>query len=217
MNIFDYNAETGELMAGVREARQDPRNPGEFLLPAYSTFIEPPAVGIEQAAIFIDGAWQVVIDHRGQYWLADGSTDKITDLGVERPINAFTVAPLLLVTAVVDAKKFELSAACDNDLRNITTIYPAAERATWDIQRQEALAWQADNNSAVPFIDALATERGVTTADQVTQILTKIAAFEAAAATAIGKRQRLIDQVDVIVADVISDDDKRTAIGAVSW
>lgn len=86
------------------------------------------------------------------------------------------------------AESFEQAAA------QITAGYPASEIVSWPTQEKEALAWDDDNNVLTPYIDALATARGISRTVYLTKTVQKIVAFRAATATIIGKRQRLEDQ-----------------------
>ncbi|MBD3610539.1 MAG: hypothetical protein HUJ30_08320 [Gammaproteobacteria bacterium] len=112
----------------------------------------------------------------------------------------------------------DMKAACDVTLLEITSLYPSAERETWPKQEQEARAYAADPVTPVPFIQGLATARGITVDEQVSRIITKADAYAATAAAAIGKRQKLEDQIQSIVDDInLTDDEKRAAIDAVTW
>jgi len=133
--------------------------------------------------------------------------------------STYQATPALMpVSAVAADTVIHLIEACEETLSTITSAYPVSERDTWEIQRQEALAWQADNAAYIPFINALATARGISVAEHASRILIKAEAYQVAAAAAIGKRQRLEDNLNTIVADAaLTDDEKRTAISAVIW
>lgn len=91
--VYSYDRDTGEYR-GEAVAHENPRRPGSYLLPAFSTETAPPGTGEHEAAVYRDGAWSVVPDWRGhEYWLADGSRHEITELGVEPPAGALSEPP----------------------------------------------------------------------------------------------------------------------------
>ncbi len=82
MQIHHYSPVTGEYL-GAGIAHESPLEPGVFLLPAHSTTTAPPEPGANQAAVFADGAWTLVPDHRGQRWYQpDGSEVNIDQVNV---------------------------------------------------------------------------------------------------------------------------------------
>lgn len=92
--VYSYDRATGEYL-GEAVAQPNPRRPGAYLLPAFSTETAPPAAGEHEAAVYREGAWSIVPDWRGHiYWLADGSRHEITELGVEPPDEALDEPPL---------------------------------------------------------------------------------------------------------------------------
>lgn len=56
MKIFHYHPDTLKLI-GVDVADQDPRDSSNWLIPAYSTNVEPPAPVDGKTLHFMDGAW----------------------------------------------------------------------------------------------------------------------------------------------------------------
>ncbi len=82
MNIYHYSPVSGEYL-GTSVAHASPQEPGKFLLPANATTTEPPAHDVGQAAVYADGAWSVVPDHRGQRWYKpDGTEVDISEVNV---------------------------------------------------------------------------------------------------------------------------------------
>ncbi|MEN4712047.1 tail fiber assembly protein [Pantoea agglomerans] len=75
---YSYDSKTGELLGGF-----------EFYtligsgIPASSTLMEPPSAPEGQIAIFKDGNWSTVEDHRGEtvYSTTDGSEQRVNALG----------------------------------------------------------------------------------------------------------------------------------------
>lgn len=94
MDIFHYHHITGEYL-GVAVADPDPLILGSFLVPAWTTPIKPPASGVNEVAVFDGTDWALFSDFRGAiYYLPDGSSHQITDIGVTVPAQASSVPPI---------------------------------------------------------------------------------------------------------------------------
>ncbi len=74
--------------------------------------------------------------------------------------------------------------------------YPEVERETWPNQQAEADAWHADNTVATPYLDAIATARGVDLAAFRQSVYDHVIQFKTTSASLVGKRQRLSDAID---------------------
>ena len=59
MNYFSYNPTTGAYI-GQGVANPSPLEPGEYLIPAYATTVQPPTPGVGQYAAFINGTWELL-------------------------------------------------------------------------------------------------------------------------------------------------------------
>jgi hypothetical protein len=70
--------------------------------------------------------------------------------------------------------------------------YPSSEKGTFAVQQTEWAAWNADNTASTPFVDALATARGMTKADLMAKIGTNVTAI----ATAVGNKQSRVDAIN---------------------
>jgi len=80
----------------------------------------------------------------------------------------------------------------DNEMKEIASKYPAAERDTWSIQQTEWSRWVNDpTNAKTPFVDSLAEARGV----DRTVLLTRIGDKVNQIAVLLGKKQALESQV----------------------
>lgn len=77
----------------------------------------------------------------------------------------------------------------------LTEGYPEAERLTWPLQQQEALAWAADGSTATPYLDGLAAARGIDPEEMRQKTLEQTQLFMVASQQLVGKRQRLRDLV----------------------
>lgn len=80
MIIYRFDKRTGEY-AGQHEAREDPREPGRYLIPGGATEQEPPAFDAGQVAVFDGTGWQVEEDHRGEVWYDVRRKVEIKEIG----------------------------------------------------------------------------------------------------------------------------------------
>ena len=81
MKVYNYHPETKEYI-GESEARPNPLEPGNFLIPALATTTILPGAIPGKARVF-DGAWTQVEDHRGAtIWnTVTLESKKVADLG----------------------------------------------------------------------------------------------------------------------------------------
>lgn len=67
-----WQTDNGVLVSGPHQARVSPADAAAgravYLYPSGAVTTAPPDVGAQQAAVWRDGAWQVVPDHRGETW-----------------------------------------------------------------------------------------------------------------------------------------------------
>lgn len=77
----------------------------------------------------------------------------------------------------------------------LTEGYPEAERLTWPVQQQEAMAWAADSAAPTPYLDGLALARGIAAAEMRQKTLEQTQLFMQASQQLVGTRQRLRDLV----------------------
>ena len=90
-------------------------------------------------------------------------------------------------------KLAQLSRNVDNmvkqyaDSQNI----PDAELQTWVIQSQEAITWGVDNTKTTPFLDMVATARGIDRESLLEKTLVKSQMYLGLLALIIGKRQAI--------------------------
>lgn len=93
------------------------------------------------------------------------------------------------------------NAAYEAAIAIMTSAYPQAEISTWEVQRQEAAAWQADSGAPTPWIDVAAAVRGVDRVEYLTRTLAKAGAFAQASAWLTGRRQAIEDQIKATPLD----------------
>ena len=82
MKIYNYSASTKEYI-GETIADESPLEPGQFLIPAHATAIEPPPIPAGYAAVFNGEAWDLVEDHRTKplWYKANAQPARVTELG----------------------------------------------------------------------------------------------------------------------------------------
>lgn len=161
------------------------------------------------------GAWEVVEDHRKDTcWIEHG---KPYTLGVDHDGQVYDglgavpawlypdepPAPEPTLEEAQAAQLSQINRDFEAAAQALTAGYPEAERLTWPIQQAEALAWAADNNAATPYLDGLATARGITPAEMRQLTLDQVQAFMAASQQLVGTRQRLRDEINA--AETVQD------------
>lgn len=83
-------------------------------------------------------------------------------------------------------------------LDTVTDAYPMQEQQTWPLQEAEAKAYVADNTAATPMLDNIASLRGVDKDILVSKIIEKSNAFQTLTSKAIGYRQKLEDEINLV-------------------
>ena len=83
MIIYNYNPSTGEYI-GTGEAKESPREQGEFLIPANAVTVVPPTVKTNEIACWNGGGWEKKADFRGSVFWDTTTKEKqeITEIGV---------------------------------------------------------------------------------------------------------------------------------------
>lgn len=94
------------------------------------------------------------------------------------------------------AKLAEVDAAFELNLGELMGTYPMSERLTWPVQQAEALAWKTNPSSSTPYLDSVATARGIDLQDMRQRTLERAERFMAGSAPLLGKRQRLRDEIE---------------------
>lgn len=171
--VYSYDRDTGEYR-GEAVAHENPRRPGSYLLPAFSTEAAPSATGEREAAVYRDGAWSVVPDWRGhEYWLADGSRHEITELGVEPPDGALDEEPPQPADQRRKAAKDAIDAAAGEARAAFVSVGWGVEEE-YRLAKAETDAWIAAGKPADAVPDSIAVwaqARGWTAEQAATDIL----------------------------------------------
>lgn len=97
-----------------------------------------------------------------------------------------------LVVAMKDHLIDYITGMFEAEIAQLNEGYPSSEKGTFAVQQTEWAAWNADNTASTPFVDALATARGMTKADLMAKIGTNVTAI----ATAVGNKQSRVDAIN---------------------
>lgn len=116
------------------------------------------------------------------------------------------------IAALRTAQADLINAACESAIAAIRAGYPEGEVLSWPKQEAEARAFVADANAPTPLLDALATARELNKAELAARVIAKADAFAALSGQLIGRRQRLIDQLDALGEDATAEQ-----VAAVVW
>ncbi len=216
MKLYNYDEVTGELLS-EETAQESPCEVGVYLVPAFATLEKPPKSKDGFVIVRQADQWGYIEDHRNEmlYSTETGEEITITELG-ELPSNVtteprpsqyhtFTKGKWTLLTTakkqqLADAKDkrlSELNAIAENTVENLAKISktPAFERATWEIQRQEAIAWKMDNSTTTPSLDQIAKMRGVPAEILRDKAYQKAIKYQQLTTTIAGIRQRYEDMI----------------------
>lgn len=221
--VYNYNPDTGEYL-GPETAHESPMEPGVYLLPAHSTETTPPEAGEHQAAVYRNGAWTLVEDHRGEVWYDTATQERheIKNLGVvpetwtqSEPTDREAVwngeAWEVPFAVLKERKRREIWGAGDAILAEVKRSYTQAEIESWSKQEQGAkdLAAGETTTEAAQFVSGIAALRGIPVDTLRDKILANVAAYGRLSTAVIGTQQRLDD---LIKAAQTADD-----LAAISW
>lgn len=127
------------------------------------------------------------------------------------------IADARRVEQLVEQKNSEAEASFVNEIATIKGTYSQSEIDGWDIQKQEAEAYQLDSNAPTPTISAIATASGETVADLVTKIMAKVAAYQSAYGTALGKKRKMQNDVTTINESTDNDETKIASLESLTY
>lgn len=92
----------------------------------------------------------------------------------------------------------KLNLSAEDNVNKVTGKYPEFEKQTFEIQRTEAAAWEADNTVPTPNIDLICMNRYGDLSKRVeliAKVNKKAADFSNLALTIAGKRQKIEDEI----------------------
>ncbi|MFG1487654.1 hypothetical protein ABMA58_00220 [Oceanospirillum sp. HFRX-1_2] len=181
LTVYSYHMETLEYTGPV-EADPDPMAPGEYLVPAQATRVEPPATGEHQVAVFVGDDWEIRDDYRGtEYWLADRSQHQIKIIGEVPPEDALYEEPPEPQKPLLERKedlKRELDEAADAARARFVSPGALIDKE-YELALKQANEWLAAGMpSPVPSAveSGIAASGGVLTAEQAAQEIVDTAA-----------------------------------------
>ncbi len=143
--IGQFDAEVSPLEPEILDENGDILAAAVYHIPRGGVTVAPPAVGAEQCARLVNGAWTVEPDLRGRvYWLADHSRHEITARGVALPADALPADPPK-TQAEIDAEdsekaKAELLALDLASIRDLRAYVAAKADAPQTLKDRETLA-----------------------------------------------------------------------------
>ena len=100
-----------------------------------------------------------------------------------------------LLTERKNAVLLHLAAKADELKTGLLAGYPQTEIESFYRQEKEALAWQADHNTATPMLSQIARVRGVPLEVLISKVIEKSAQFAVAIGIIIGQRQAFEDRL----------------------
>lgn len=122
---YTFDPNTHEFL-NVRVPQIDPLESeiaGEtvYTLPGqYETIIEPPTVGIKEKAIFNNGVWEIVEDHRGETWWINHSQQIVIEqLGNPLDFNYYQTQPPKTYDSITEAQEEKIN-FCWNKMIELT-------------------------------------------------------------------------------------------------
>lgn len=126
MDIYHYSNELGEYL-NTSIAKEDPLNPGNFLIPALATTKQPPAIVANEKAVFDEflNEWSVLADYRATtYYNTPDQTEVLLSIGQTPDTTLTDLAPVdpeevwmndhweLPLDILKERKRSELKVAC---------------------------------------------------------------------------------------------------------
>lgn len=200
MQIYNYNPATFEYI-GTTAAEACQVVPGNYLIPACATALPVPVLASGEAAIFNDGAWLVVPDHRGQtvYDSATGAPVLMTQLGA-LPTNLVLIKPTptaaQLVAELAANKATALAAVAQfhaDTVQRLAGSPTQVEKDSWAMK--VATAYSVSMNAPVSAEGkAFMLAAGITTPAQQTAWAASVQANAAKFAGLVGLADKLRSQ-----------------------
>jgi len=86
----------------------------------------------------------------------------------------------------------------NDKVKELGKNYSVLEQLSLEQQKEEAAKYTANNSASVPMLTTLATARGITVAQLVEKINSKVASFNSSIATLLGQQKALEDEVDAL-------------------
>lgn len=168
--VYIFDTVYGEYLYPY-DAQENPDVPGEFIMPVMSTDTPPPNAGAHQKACFINGAWEIKPDYRGEVWYDASSREPVTiDFIGPLPSNLISGLPPLPITVVtpLQARRALISAGLFQAVTSVIESSSLEVQQSWE----HASSFDRDNQ----ILLQLAVQMGLT-AEQVDQLFLSAASF----------------------------------------
>lgn len=133
--------------------------------------------------------------------LYSGESENYHPIKKITPIDMPDVVYQQVQTAGVEYQKAQIISATSEALQTmLDSLASEHERATWEIQYREALAYKSSKKAATPFIDALIEARslGEAKGDFIKKILAKAEATNIEIAKLVGKQAAQIKALELL-------------------
>jgi len=233
MIIHHYDPITGEYQ-GTSEARLDPMatkraKENIYLIPANTTDVAPPELVERQAALWVNGVWEVHIDWRGYtYYLPDGTQGTIADMDIEPLEGSMDAAPEPTLDDLKAQARAEVTSYATDARAKVSAYADQYKLAGWVDKAQRSVRIVAGtataNDLEILQIECDKRELGETPeelatlqqekAKRLAEAVAIIDGMEDAAITAIGKKLKPNTLADLMTSlRSAADDQLNTLIG----
>lgn len=222
--VYNYDPTTGAFLS-TQLAVQSPLDPpGVWLVPANATLIAPPAVAVNQVAVFSTSTqtWSITIDDRGQTWYdANGNPVVINFIGDPTTHNLVSTQPTSTTpyvppTATLqDLVGYLITAATTVSNLIVADVYPdPTQQIAWNNSANLIMANNGVAPTTGPFATMIANQAAQlfpNAKDQPTQ-LTDFANMMVTMITAAGTNQQLLAALTKSATAAASSTDLNTAL-----
>lgn len=146
-------------------------------------------------------------------WLALSSDEEKLSIGITIEQSPVVETPYERLRADAIANQIALiNADYSTAIHDMVKDTPDFERESWPKQEAEAKAYSLDQSSQTPYIDTLATSRGIPRELLLAKVLEKVSLYEDAHARLTGIRQAKEDALKAMPEDCLLED-----IEAITW
>jgi hypothetical protein len=145
MQIHNYDA-TGEYL-NTTAADESPLEPGIYHLPSQTTALPLPTLLANEQAVFVDGVWTVVADHRGQTFYDAAANpvviDKLGAVGATLTAQPSVAALAVQFAGVKSAAMIAVDGYHAETLQRLAGKPTQAEKDSWAMKVATADAVKA--------------------------------------------------------------------------
>ncbi len=155
ITVYHYDLQTGEYIGSSEEFLMQ-----GIGIPDHSTFLPPPPVEKGMVAIYRDGSWHILVDHRGEivYSTINGSEIYIFDIG-DYPKDTTLLKPATKYDTwdaqkwITDANAQKAASIKEAELKKEVLIKEANEKTqAWQTQLLLGIISDEDKNSLITWM-----------------------------------------------------------------